>query len=276
MKIVFSRKGWDSSAGGGPSPRVDGHPLTLPIPGRAGDPGTCYGDLAEPRPNLARDLQRWQTDAPCHLDPDIDPHAVQRRRAEGWRGAFGQTDRAAVHLHNQEVSPGDIFVFFGSFRDVVVGPRGTWHYHGRTEQCIWGWLEVGEILDFANHRDQSLEHHPWLAEHPHAAVRDWPLRNDVYVAPLESGLGLAAPYGTLARNAVLTADGKTARVWQAPEWLQQSELTYHEPESWRNGLLHTARRGQEFVASGFNADEALEWLRTTLNDGAEEADEAGE
>ena len=34
MKIVFSRKGWDRSTrgGGGPSPRVNGRPCTLPIP----------------------------------------------------------------------------------------------------------------------------------------------------------------------------------------------------------------------------------------------------
>lgn len=268
MKIIFSRKGWDSAAGGGPNPRVDGCPITLPIPGEAEDPGTCYGDLAVPRCALAYDLKRWEHNTPCHLDPDLDPHVVNRPRPEGWRGAFGQTGIAAAHLHNQRVGPGDVFVFFGSFRDVVYGPGGTWRYQGRTEQCIWGWLEVGEILDFANHRDQSLEHHPWLSEHPHAAVRNWPIRNDVYVAAAESSLGLAAPYGTLALTAVLTADGQTASVWQAPGWLEQSELTYHNLGSWRNGFLHTAQRGQEFVASGFNADEALVWLRETLNDGA--------
>ena len=32
MKIILSRKGFDSSSGGGPSPIVDGRCLSLPIP----------------------------------------------------------------------------------------------------------------------------------------------------------------------------------------------------------------------------------------------------
>ena len=35
MRIVFSRKGFDSAAGGGPSPIVGGRPLSLPIPAGA-------------------------------------------------------------------------------------------------------------------------------------------------------------------------------------------------------------------------------------------------
>jgi hypothetical protein len=34
MKIVFSRKGLDSGAGGFPSPIIDGRPISLPIPTR--------------------------------------------------------------------------------------------------------------------------------------------------------------------------------------------------------------------------------------------------
>ena len=44
MRIVFSRKGFDSAAGGGPSPIVDGRPLSLPIP-TAGPSRTTYDDL---------------------------------------------------------------------------------------------------------------------------------------------------------------------------------------------------------------------------------------
>ena len=32
MKVVFSRKGFDGSAGGSPSPIIDGIPLSIPIP----------------------------------------------------------------------------------------------------------------------------------------------------------------------------------------------------------------------------------------------------
>lgn len=32
MRIIFSRKGFDSAAGKAPSPILDGRPLSLPIP----------------------------------------------------------------------------------------------------------------------------------------------------------------------------------------------------------------------------------------------------
>ena len=43
--MVFSRKGFDSSAGGGPSPIVDGRALSLPIPAGRGASATTYGNL---------------------------------------------------------------------------------------------------------------------------------------------------------------------------------------------------------------------------------------
>ncbi|MEG3597355.1 MAG: hypothetical protein VX357_03850, partial [Pseudomonadota bacterium] len=44
MRIIFSRKGFDSASGGGPSPIVEGRPVSLPIPaGKASH--TTFGDL---------------------------------------------------------------------------------------------------------------------------------------------------------------------------------------------------------------------------------------
>ncbi len=112
MRIVFSRKGFDSSAGGGPSPIVagpDGHarPISLPIPDTKGLSRTTYGDLGlgdhaarASRGRLgARDL--------CHHDPLF---------LEDKTCLFGQTGAAQTHLERQGVGVGDVFVFFGLLR----------------------------------------------------------------------------------------------------------------------------------------------------------------
>lgn len=51
MRVIFSRKGFDSAAGGCPSPIVEGKPISLPIPTRMPSV-VCFGDLSDPAPKL--------------------------------------------------------------------------------------------------------------------------------------------------------------------------------------------------------------------------------
>ncbi len=44
MKLILSRKGFDSAAGGCPSPIIDGRPLSMPIPA-SGSSTTTYANL---------------------------------------------------------------------------------------------------------------------------------------------------------------------------------------------------------------------------------------
>ena len=46
----------------------------------------------------------------CAPGPDIDPQILAR--TDGWRPLFGQTGWAQGHLRNQNVGPGDLFLFF--------------------------------------------------------------------------------------------------------------------------------------------------------------------
>ena len=117
MKIIFSRKGFDSAAGGVPSPIVAGRPVSLPIPTKMPSP-LQFADLAGDVPALVADLTKGKV-APgrnCHLDPDIDPTHCSRQ--SGWRGALGQDGAAQGHLAKQQVQPGDLFLFWGLFRPV--------------------------------------------------------------------------------------------------------------------------------------------------------------
>jgi hypothetical protein len=74
MRIVLSRKGVDSSAGGLASPILDGSLVSLPIPGRRSE--ITYADLTFGKVSLGkliRDLSDGNVSSHqrVHLDPDI-------------------------------------------------------------------------------------------------------------------------------------------------------------------------------------------------------------
>lgn len=105
MKIVLSRKGFDSQYGGWASPILpDGRMLTLPIPATNGL--VTYGELSvgdgRSYLDVMRDLRRdrnnrlflyhrsWlplEEDMPAHLDPDLVASTIGR--LPGWCGMFG-------------------------------------------------------------------------------------------------------------------------------------------------------------------------------------------
>ena len=73
MKLIFSRKGLDSEAGGAPSPIVDGRPVSLPIPYDR-NAATTYddlglGDLVVRRPSEGRYL--WSTSSSGYGDSHL-------------------------------------------------------------------------------------------------------------------------------------------------------------------------------------------------------------
>lgn len=116
MRLILSRKGFDSAAGGGPSPILpDGSILSLPIPETRGS--RAYAELESPMGNFDKvitDLHGESRTRPrrAHFDPDL--HADACLPPKGWVPAFGQDSAASAHLDNQGVSAGDLFIFFVS------------------------------------------------------------------------------------------------------------------------------------------------------------------
>ncbi|BAP87799.1 putative uncharacterized protein [Burkholderiales bacterium GJ-E10] len=89
---------------------------------------------------------RLSRDGASHLDPDLDLTVLPRR--QGWRPAFGQTEGQLTHLMNCGVEPGDLFLFFGWFREVEEQPDGTLVKAriGQNRHVIFGWLQIGSII----------------------------------------------------------------------------------------------------------------------------------
>lgn len=204
MNLILSRKGFDSAAGGCPSPILpDGRMVSLPIPDAEAE--VRYGALSRngiPLGGLVRDLTggRIGPEDRAHLDPDLV--AGEFARPAGWRPAFGQCDAAQTHLANQGVGVGDLFLFFGLFREVEEreekkgGLRFRYKPGAAPIHCLWGWMRVGEVIDLDARLDEARARFP---PHPHLVARAKGFaRNTLYAAADRLRLpGRSGPAGSL-------------------------------------------------------------------------------
>lgn len=226
MKLILSRKGFDATHGGCPSPILDDNLLcSLPIPDDRSP--TAYRDISFNGSGVAaivESLTRGRIDGSdgAHLDPDLRRDAI--RRAKGWLPIFGQAGAAQTHLARNRVGPGDLFLFFGSFRraerdgGALRFVRGAQNLH-----VIFGWLQVGEVRAVA---DSLAKEMPWTRRHPHLSAPERFKNNTLYLASerLSSckldacGAGI---FEQLRPELTLTAtDPYTGcSTWRLPRWI---------------------------------------------------------
>ncbi|RDC60730.1 hypothetical protein HME9302_01946 [Alteripontixanthobacter maritimus] len=239
MKIVFSRKGFDSASGGGPSPIVDGAPVSLPIPAmlRDGAPvsRTTYGDLGLGEAVTKASRGKLGASDFAHHDPMFT----------GGECLFGQVGTAQSHLANRGVGVGDVFLFFGLFQKAGCTP------HHR----IFGFLKVEQKISLADCPPEILAELK-AHRHPHALAMHG--TNDcIYRGP-----------GRIAVNAcdvlrLSVPDGQgSPSLWNRPEWLKPDGLSYHDrADRWLHGRrLQSVARGQEFVADVGQREAPRRWL----------------
>ncbi len=279
MKIILSRKGFDSASGGSPSPILpDGSLLSLPIPEDAGfaDGAVAYRDLRVDADysyaDVMQELAIRVPDGGAHCDPDLQPAARPRRPA--WRPLFGQAAAAQGHLRNQRVGAGDLFLFFGLFRHTERVAQ-TLRWRGEpARHVIWGYLQVQERWDGA----QCHEAPEWATDHPHIAAAGRH-QNAVYVARRRLSFADDVPgAGRLRYHAglELTAPGsRTASLWRLPDSFWPADgpptLTYHtRADRWArlsDAIVHvrSVGRGQEFVVGGTPA--IMAWVRRLIEAG---------
>ena len=276
MKIILSRKGFDSSFGGVPSLiRDDGTMLSAPIPemnekGVFFDTGKRYNDLQnfELPPKC-----KYKLDTFCHLDPDIRKW-LHTQLPQGWEPILGQCGAAASHLKNNKIGKEDIFIFWGLFQKI--GEPYPFH-------AIWGYMQIAEIVkDFE--KIQKYSWHPHSREYYCGKNSAWKNTNTLYIGT-EKLLGISdinetPGYGTFkyddkSRNLLkLTRDGDPYpshwRFDSLPwlDWNQhQSNMTYHKNTKRfvQNGpYFQAASRGQEFVVNHVNETTTLYWLPKLL------------
>ena len=262
MKIILSRKGFDSENGGIASPILsDGSMISLPIP--SNDP-SCFDDLkynGKTYQDLIDELRLGKVKTignHCHLDPDIRKEITNRPK--DWKPIFGQCDAAETHLENQGVKEGDLFLFFGWFKKTGEESGRISFLHGAENiHAIYGYLQIGEIV-----KGKDVTKYSW---HPHAAYPGG--NNTMYVASeklIINGVDMGIPgSGTLkySEDLVLTYRGMSRTKWKLPEFFKEVPISYHTKDSFKPlGYFQSAHKGQEFVVG--ESDKVTDWAKRII------------
>ncbi|HEY0072063.1 MAG TPA: hypothetical protein VGE04_19045 [Chloroflexia bacterium] len=284
MKIILSRKGFDSATGKVASPILpDGELCSLPIPGppESNQP-IRYADLMAGDMSLGKlvcDLtsvrHKITPECEAHLDPDLRYSSFHRE--PGWKPIFGQDGAAESHLQRQGVTEGDIFVFFGWFRQTEL-VDGRYRYVKAAPDChyIFGWLQIERRIP-VSHRSELP---PWALYHPHCSREQHSSLDSLYVSTERlqlPGLDSSLPGGGVFTGADerlrLTNPGSLRSTWRLPGWFDPQDriprLSYHTNlNRWSmsegHTLLSTVGRGQEFVLDCEHYPEAVEWVAGIL------------
>jgi len=262
MKIILSRKGFDSSYGGQPSPIMpDGKLLSLPIPS---EDDISYKDIAyngKTYLDIITELKQTTNIGKysrCHLDPDININCFHRDK--NWTGIFGQAEAAQGHLQNNNITTNDIFLFFGWFKETeIINGNLKYKNNAKDLHIIYGYLQIGNI-----YRDNFPD---WAKYHPHTKFEKVK-NNCIYTANDKLSFDNNYPgFGifTFNKKLVLTKDGETRSRWDLPEYFKDITITYHSKESFKNGYFDSAKKGQEFIIEGNN--NITNWAREIIKIG---------
>jgi len=286
VKIILSRKGVDSSSGGFASPVFeDGSMLSIPIPDKRAS--VRYRDIKCDYPNrsiekcsvakLVRDLSngKLKGSEKAHLDPDLDCNSLER--APKWRALFGQHGAAQSHLKSLNIGAGDVFLFFGWFKQVELYRRRWRYVPGAPDlHIIFGWMQIVSV-ESASEIKQS-EKYNWAHYHPHC-LAEFSGCNVIYTARKKlnlpgskvAGAGIFRQYD---ERLCLTEKGASRSNWSLPLWMhpqgRDSTLSYHSDiKRWRKETgcvkLKSVARGQEFVLDLEHYPEGVDWLRGLFN-----------
>lgn len=239
----------------------DGTMLSLPIPdnnsGRKYSDISCGGKTYE---RIIRELNPAFDEKFCHLDPDIRNGCMNDCPTD-WRPAFGQQAAALSHLKKQGVGAGDLFLFFGWFRNTKYGRGGTLEFDREDKEgrhIIYGFMEVGDIVQGTRN---IAENFPW---HPHA-------KNKMPASLFSDDnnwLFVPKPgrYGTFgyAKKRVLTKDGQSRSKWDLPAFFNKADFSSVCTPGWTNGCFQKTGQWQELVIKN-PSREILDWAMDIIS-----------
>jgi hypothetical protein len=267
MKIILSRKGFDSSNGGLPSPIMpDGTLLSMPIPSEDNARydeltynGTTYSEILH-------QLAPSKSFSQCHVDPDIRKEC-RRTSVEKWVPAFGQIGAAQGVLTNANVGVGDIFLFFGWFRRTELF-NGQYRFVRRKKgdfydfsdlHVIYGYMQIGEIIT-DRERIASFSWHPHSAESRihHSSNALYIPTDTLSILPELSG------YGTLdfRTDRVLTMKGHKRATWNAFPFLLPEHIYGHRKNAAKESGLYYNGIWQELVIS--ESEGLMDWVKSII------------
>ena len=242
--------------------------VSFPIPS---DDENTYEDFVFDGMEYSKILKdlNYKGDACCHADPDLE--ATRRKIViDDWVPAFGQIGSSAAYLKNIGVKKGDLFLFFGNFHYVkeekgkIRYSRNTGDYYKDNDlQVIWGYLQVGEILD-------SAESQKLLWWHPHAdAWRTSDRSNVIFKAAEKLSFDSSKPGAgilTFDEKRVLTRYGCNKATWKYNSVYDREHIHGNRKNSASDPITGIYYSGIWQELGLKESDDCTEWAKEIISD----------
>ena len=260
--LVISRKGFDATAGGRASPIfANGDIFSVPIPQKKQSPSRYrelqFNDMSGREILNFIGAKSISDDDFYHNDPLLS----------GKKGIFGQAGGSQGELENFGVGRGDLFLFFGWFKQ--------YHQRGPDVHHLFGWLQIekiikgnSEILNFLSENQLS---------HPHGTTDITQFKNNtIYIASKNltfsdivrdiTGHGV---FKKTAENLILTETGKTRSRWRFPKkYFTNTKNLFRNRLKWKDEekcLVNCNGIGQEFIFNAEDNPSVVEWASYLFN-----------
>ena len=260
--LVLSRKGFDATSGGCASPIfANGDIFSVPIPQKKQSPSR-YGELQFNEMSGSEILnlvgaKSLSEDDFYHNDPLLS----------GEKGIFGQAGGSQGELDNCGIEKGDLFLFFGWFKQ----------YHQRAPDIhhLFGWLQIENIIK------GNTEIYKFLSEneisHPHGTTDVTQYKNNtIYIASknltFSDSVRDITGHGAFkktARGLILTEKGKTRSRWRFPKkYFSNTKDLFRNRLKWNDEKkcsVNCVGIGQEFILNAFDNPSVVDWASYLLN-----------
>ena len=193
---------------------------------------------------------------------------------------------AQKHLDNESVKAGDLFLFFGWFRDVE-RHAGRWRYRPKSASVhrLFGWLQVGDRVHVGDATAAVRERRGDLRRHPHLHGW-WATSNTIYTAAekltapgVDGDVPGAGLFAGGDAHLLTREDGASRSEWELPGFFlpdgKRSGLSYHRHRGqWEEhegrARLRAVARGQEFVFDASGVAGVDTWLGTLFAQAGED------
>lgn len=189
----------------------------------------------------------------CHYDPALNENV----------GIFGQAATAQKELVNGKVGIGDLFLFFGFFKQFF--SRGRELHH------LFGWLQVDKIIEGDKGIRKYLTRNN--LEHPHGFGETNTYKNNtIYIG--KKNLTIARKklssrgYGLFKKtheDLILTRKGASKGSWKLPKkYFYNSKKLFVKRLKWLDEeecLVNNYQRGQEFILDAKKNPKIVNWAK---------------
>ena len=191
MKVILSKKGLDSSFKSlCLLPIPIGHDKTtkiefVPIPDKFDK--LKYGNIESYIKSFTKVMKSDEAGkyksflkTHCHLDPQLENYF----NCKNFKGSLGQIEGFQTHLENNSVKVGDLFLFYGSYCNLISENKIT----KQGKHVIWGYMQIGEIIKpetlNRSERKKLKKKYPWLKYQPHWNKKKYKdiKNNTIYIA----------------------------------------------------------------------------------------------